>query len=83
VVKSTDCCTRGLGFNSKHPHGSSQLSVSPAAKDLALTNMHTGKTSIHTKINKSLKKNIMKEKQRQKDHEFKANLCYTASSQLA
>jgi hypothetical protein len=29
VVKSTSCFFRGPGFNSQHPHGPSQLSVTP------------------------------------------------------
>jgi hypothetical protein len=29
AVKSTDCSSRGPRFNSKHPHGGSQLSVTP------------------------------------------------------
>ena len=29
AVKSTSCPPRGPGFDSKHPHGSSQLSVNP------------------------------------------------------
>jgi len=27
VVKRTDCSSKGPGFNSQHPHGCSQLSV--------------------------------------------------------
>ncbi|CAO2590642.1 hypothetical protein LEMLEM_LOCUS5939, partial [Lemmus lemmus] len=41
VVKSTDCSSRGPGFNSQHPHGSSQLSEDPVPGDLTLhTNAH-------------------------------------------
>jgi hypothetical protein len=29
VVKSTDCSSRGPGFNSQYVHGGSQLSVTP------------------------------------------------------
>ena len=33
VVKSTDYSSRGPRFNSQHPHGSSQLSVTPVPGD--------------------------------------------------
>jgi hypothetical protein len=33
VVKSTDCSSGGPGFNSQHPHRSSQLSVTPVPED--------------------------------------------------
>ena len=34
VVKSTDCTSRGLGFDSQHPHGSSPLSTTLVLRDL-------------------------------------------------
>jgi hypothetical protein len=33
VDKSTDYSSRGPGFKSQHPHGSSQLSVTPVIRD--------------------------------------------------
>ena len=33
-VESTGCSSRGPEFNSQHPHGSSQLSVTPGPGDL-------------------------------------------------
>jgi hypothetical protein len=33
VVKTTACFPRGPGFNSQHPHGSSQLSVTPRSDE--------------------------------------------------
>ena len=47
VVKSTDCPSRGPGFNSQHPHGSSQLSEDPVAGDH--TNAHKIKNQINFK----------------------------------
>jgi hypothetical protein len=44
AVKSTDRSSRGTGFNSQHPHGSSQLSVMPKS------DIHAGKTSMHIKL---------------------------------
>jgi hypothetical protein len=51
VVKSTDCSSRALGFNSQHPHGSSQLSVT------ADLNRYSCKqaTNAHNNTNKILK----------------------------
>ena len=37
AVKSTDCSSRGPGFNSQHPHGSKQLSVTPRSHTLTHT----------------------------------------------
>jgi hypothetical protein len=56
--KCTGCSSRGLGFSSQHPHGSSQLSVAPISGVWGL-HRHSCKqtTNAHkTKINKSLKK---------------------------
>lgn len=33
VVKSTGISSRGLGFDTEHPHGSSQLSTTPVSGD--------------------------------------------------
>jgi hypothetical protein len=40
-VKSTGCSSRGLGFNSQHPHGSLQLFVTPVPGDLTLSHRQT------------------------------------------
>ena len=41
AVGSTDCSSRGPGFNSKYPHGNSQLSEDPVPGDLTLhSNAH-------------------------------------------
>jgi hypothetical protein len=32
VVKSTGCTSKGPRFNSQHPHGSSQLSITPVVE---------------------------------------------------
>jgi hypothetical protein len=42
VVKSTPYSSRGLGFNSQHPHGGSQLSVTPVPGDLCPLLVSTG-----------------------------------------
>jgi hypothetical protein len=55
----------GRGFNSQHPHGSSQLSVSSAPGDLTPpppphTHLQVGRTPIHKiKPNKSFKNNLL------------------------
>jgi hypothetical protein len=46
AVKSTDCSSRGSGFNSQHPHGSLQLSVTPRSDP---SDIDAGKTSMHIK----------------------------------
>ena len=46
VVKSTGCSSRGPQFNSQHPHGSSQLSVTPASGDPTPSDIHAGKTPV-------------------------------------
>ena len=33
AVQYTDCSSIGPGFNSQHPHGSSQLSIAPAPEE--------------------------------------------------
>jgi hypothetical protein len=40
-VKRTDCFYRRSEFNSQHPHGGSQLSVTPIPGDLTLSHRHT------------------------------------------
>jgi hypothetical protein len=41
---------RGPSFNSKHPHGSLPLSVTPVSRDPALnTDIHVGKTPMYIK----------------------------------
>ncbi|XP_075845389.1 deubiquitinase DESI2 isoform X2 [Microtus pennsylvanicus] len=46
TVKSTDCSSRELRFNSQHPHGCSQLSVTPVLRDLTPPHRHTCKQNI-------------------------------------
>lgn len=41
---------REPGFDSQHPHGSSPLSVTPAAKEPTASEIHTDNTNAH-KIN--------------------------------
>jgi hypothetical protein len=49
MVKSDGCSFRRPKFNSQHPHGSSQLSVTPVPRDLTL---HRQNINIHKrKIN--------------------------------
>ena len=48
VVKRTDGSSRGHGFNSQHPHGSSQLSVKFRIQH-TYTDRHAGKTPMHRK----------------------------------
>jgi hypothetical protein len=38
---STDCFSRIPGFNSQHPHGNSQLSISPVSNTLTQIYMQT------------------------------------------
>jgi hypothetical protein len=52
-VKSTDYCSRGPGFNSQEPDGSSQLSVTPEPNTLTQTHMQASR---HIKIIKFLKR---------------------------
>ena len=49
VVKSKVSSSRGPGFNSQHPHGSSQLSVTPVPGNLTSSHRHTHRqnTSVH------------------------------------
>lgn len=64
-AKSTDCSSRGLGFKSQDLNDGAQPSVTPLPGDLMTsppasvgtartryTDMHTGKTSMHIKIDK-------------------------------
>jgi len=49
-VKSTRRSSRGPGFNSQHPHGSSKLSVAPDPGDPIASHRHTCKqTPMHRK----------------------------------
>jgi hypothetical protein len=56
VAKSTSCSSRGPGFSSQHPHGGSQLFITPVQGDLMpfkdTRHMHTSRQNTHThKIN--------------------------------
>jgi hypothetical protein len=52
-LRALGCSSRGPGFNSQHPHGSSQLSVTPVPADPTPSHRHklpdAGKTSMHIK----------------------------------
>jgi hypothetical protein len=52
----TDCSSREPGFNSQHPHGTSQLSTTPVSRDL-ISHSHIcmqNTNEYKIKINKSL-----------------------------
>jgi hypothetical protein len=49
-VKSPGCSSKGPRFNSQHPHGSLQISVTPVPGDL--TPSHTCASSQNTSIHK-------------------------------
>ena len=53
MAKSTEYSSRGPGFNSQHPRGSSQLSVTPVPGNLTpshrLIDILTGKTLTYIK----------------------------------
>jgi hypothetical protein len=57
-VKNTDYSSRGPGFNSQHPHGSSQLSVTPVPGDLTPSHRHT---STQNNSAHEIKKNVLYE----------------------
>jgi hypothetical protein len=40
-IRSNGCSSRGPEFHSRHPHGSSQLSVAPVPEDLTPSHRHT------------------------------------------
>jgi hypothetical protein len=46
-VKSTTCSSRGPGFNSQYPQGSSQLSITPVSGDLTPSHRHTCQQNIN------------------------------------
>jgi hypothetical protein len=60
VVKGNGCSSRGSKFNSQHPQGSSQQSVTPVPEDLEPLHRHAGRIPTHIKINKSWKKKTQK-----------------------
>jgi hypothetical protein len=58
AVESTGCSFREWGFDSQHPHGSSQLSVTPVPGDPTPSHRHTCRqnTNAHEiKVNKTFK----------------------------
>jgi hypothetical protein len=61
VVRSTDCSSRGHRFNSQHPHGSSQLSVTSGP------NICT-KTYMQIKHQNTLKRREIKSRIERKPH---------------
>jgi hypothetical protein len=56
AVKNTGCSSRRPGFNSQHPHGTSQLSVTPVPEDLAPFHRHAFRQNTNAHKNKYLKK---------------------------
>jgi hypothetical protein len=50
AVNITGCSSRGPRFNSQHPHGSSQLTVTPALEDLTPSHIHVVKSPKHKKF---------------------------------
>jgi hypothetical protein len=51
-LRALDVLPEDLGsFPSQHPHGSSQLSVTPIPEDLAPSHRHAGRKPVHIKIN--------------------------------
>jgi hypothetical protein len=46
-VENTGCSSRRPGFNSQHPHGSSQPSVTPLSGDLKPSHRHTCSQNIN------------------------------------
>jgi len=49
VVKNIGCSPRVPRFNSQHPHGGSQLSVTPVSGDPTPSHRHASKTPMHIK----------------------------------
>ena len=47
VVRSTGWTFRGPGLDSQHPHGSSQLSVTPVSGDLMPSSVLLGDQALH------------------------------------
>jgi hypothetical protein len=54
-VKNTSCSSRGLGFNSQHPHGSSQLSVIPVPGNTTFSHMERRLHLMKTKFKEHCK----------------------------
>jgi hypothetical protein len=63
---------RESGFNSQQLHSSSPLSITPVPGDLSPSqDIYAGKTPMHIKINKSLKKTQNKQKTpKQQQHHY-------------
>ena len=51
MVKNGGCPSRGPGFSSQQPHGSSHLSVPSLLGDLTPSDIHIDKSPMHIKIN--------------------------------
>ena len=64
AAKSTGCSSRRPGFNSQHPHGSSQLSVTQVPLDSTPTYRHIWNAIKNKKINTFLKFLIFQKKSR-------------------
>jgi hypothetical protein len=64
VVKNGGCSFRGAGFDSQHPHGSSQLSATPVAEDPIPSHRHTCSQNTNVrKINKWFQQKVEGETQ--------------------
>jgi hypothetical protein len=48
MVKNIDCSSRESGFNSQHPHGCSQLYITPVPGDLTSTQTYMKAKHQHT-----------------------------------
>ena len=54
-MKSTDCSSKGSDLNSQHPHGSSQLSITPVPGDHTSSHRHIRRQSTNANKIQSLK----------------------------
>jgi hypothetical protein len=56
LFSAVDCSSKGSGFNSQHPHGSSQLSITPVPRDPIPFHRHACRqnTNAYKIINKNI-----------------------------
>jgi hypothetical protein len=54
VVQNVGCSSRGRGFKSQQPYGSSQPSVTQVPEDLISLQIYVGQIAMHNKVNKSV-----------------------------
>jgi hypothetical protein len=69
VVKSTGCSSRRLRFSSKHPHGSSQLSVIPAQGDPTLSHNTT------SRVARTIQRNLVSQSRTQPTNQTPSTSC--------